>query len=684
MKLTIKAKLIAAFIVLIALSGVIYFLGTSSLSDMKDRINQIVNTNAERIKLSGDINQDIQLITKREKDMILARKEQDVNGYINEIETRMKEMQAKVDQLRDISDEEGVEIVNKFNAEWKKYYEALGQIKYLVQLKSDDKSSALSRVDAKEAYETSIQTLNSIIKNSKREAANGNTVERMAVSSSLYDLITRTLRLEKNIILSNSVDEINAMHAQAVENNKQIQELIMQLQNQRSSATAAYIDKFEFQYNNYYKIFNQIKDIAVENSDEKAYQISSTSARANALTAASIMAGIVKKNEKALSEAKAESDALYVSIRNNMNIVLIVSIILGAVIAYWIITSIIKSLSQAKDAIKSIANGDLTTEIEIDNKDEIGELLQYLKEMVAKLKEVISFVSSASDNIASASQQMSSSSQQLSEGASEQASSAEEVSSSMEEMSSNIQQNTDNAQQTEKISVQAATNIQRGTEAVNDTVDSMKKIASKISIIEEIARQTNLLALNAAVEAARAGEHGKGFAVVAAEVRKLAERSQVAANEINELSGSSVKIADESGRLLTEIVPDIQKTAQLVQEISASSIEQNSGAEQVNSALQQLNQVIQQNAAGSEEIASSSEELASQAEQLKETIAFFNLGGSHRKTSSKKSVGPKKHSVARKIDIRKANAESKDLQSNGVLINMGENGDTLDNEYEKY
>ena len=195
----------------------------------------------------------------------------------------------------------------------------------------------------------------------------------------------------------------------------------------------------------------------------------------------------------------------------------------------------------------------------------------------------------------------------------------------MEEMVSNIKQNADNAQQTEKIAVKSAEDAREGGRSVAEAVNAMKEIASKISIIEEIARQTNMLALNAAIEAARAGEHGKGFAVVAAEVRKLAERSQKAAGEINQLSASSVKVAEKAGEMLEKLVPDIQKTAELVKEISAASNEQNTGAEQINTALQQLEKVIQQNASAAEEMASTSEELSGQAEQLIGTIDFFQI-----------------------------------------------------------
>jgi methyl-accepting chemotaxis protein len=228
--------------------------------------------------------------------------------------------------------------------------------------------------------------------------------------------------------------------------------------------------------------------------------------------------------------------------------------------------------------------------------------------------------------VAAGSQQMSFNSEELSEGASQQASAAEEASSSMEQMSANIRQTADNALQTEKIAAKCATDAFEGGQAVTQTVHAMKDIAGKISIIEEIARQTNLLALNAAIEAARAGEHGKGFAVVASEVRKLAERSQKAAAEISQLSSSSVEVAVNAGDMLTRMLPDIQRTAELVQEISAACKEQDSGAEQINKAIQQLDQVIQQNASASEEMSATAEELSSQSEQLQEIIGFFKSG----------------------------------------------------------
>jgi methyl-accepting chemotaxis protein len=315
-------------------------------------------------------------------------------------------------------------------------------------------------------------------------------------------------------------------------------------------------------------------------------------------------------------------------------------LVFSIIFAIVIIRAIRIPLQKSVLLSRAIAEGDLTVKLEIDQKDEVGELVSALATMNYKLNEIVQNIRVGTESIAAASGQISSSSQILSQGATEQASSTEEVSSSMEEMASNIQQNMDNARQTESISSTATSSMLAMSKIAIESFESIQTIAEKITIINDIAFQTNLLALNAAVEAARAGEHGRGFAVVAAEVRKLAERSKVAATEIEILSKRSLKVTEESKHLLDTLVPEIQKTSQLVQEISSACAEQNSGADQINSAIQQLNLVTQQNAASSEELATSAEELSSQAESLKEAVSFFRIDGGNNFNRKKSSTSP--------------------------------------------
>jgi methyl-accepting chemotaxis protein len=361
------------------------------------------------------------------------------------------------------------------------------------------------------------------------------------------------------------------------------------------------------------------------------------------------------------------------------------------------LNALIEATNGISAAANEVATGNLMVEF-IERSPE-DELMHALAAMVNKLREVVNEVKVAADNVTGGSLQLSAGSEQLSQGASEQAASAEEASSSMEQMASNIKQNADNAHQTEKIAIKSAADAKEGGAAVIMTVQAIKDIAGKINIIEEIARQTNLLALNAAIEAARAGEHGKGFAVVASEVRKLAERSQKAAGEISELSASGVEVAEKAGDLLAGILPDINKTADLVQEISAASKEQDTGAEQINNAIQQLDKVIQQNASAAEEMASTAGELSSQAAQLQDTIAFFRMdehGAGKGIVLRKERVGataePKKikKEMMHNLAHGKANGYSKKnvgaitAKAVGADLEMGDGKDSLDEEFKKF
>ena len=298
----------------------------------------------------------------------------------------------------------------------------------------------------------------------------------------------------------------------------------------------------------------------------------------------------------------------------------------GIFLTIMLSINIIRPIKLLIKSLKKIEKGDLTGTVSgkmQKRRDEIGLMMMSLKSMSEKLKAVLTTVKETTDSFASASDQISATSQSLSSGANEQAANVEEVTSSLEEIGASIENNTQNSKSTDEIAQHTALQTEEGGRAVNQTVQSMRKISERISFIEDIAYQTNLLALNAAIEAARAGEHGKGFAVVAGEVRKLAENSQKASQEINELAVSSMEVAEKAGKLLEEIVPGIARTAELVQNITQSSEEQSIGVSQINSGMDQLNEISQHTASSSEELAATAENLAAQVGQLQEQLDYF-------------------------------------------------------------
>ena len=359
-------------------------------------------------------------------------------------------------------------------------------------------------------------------------------------------------------------------------------------------------------------------------------------------------------------------------------------IILSLLIAYVLYHSIVKPLTVGVQFARSIGNGELDTKVNINQDDEIGELAKALGKMAENLKNIVISIKRNANELVSSGHQLKSSSMQLSKGSAEQAASAEEVSTSIEEMVANIDQTTENAVMTEKITIETAKDVNIANKLSSEAANAMKLISEKITVIGDIAFQTNILALNAAVEAARAGEHGRGFSVVAAEVRKLAERSKSAADEIVSLVKTGLKVSNEAGEKTKMLVPDIEKTTLLIKEISAASLEQKTGAEQINLAMQQLNMITQENASSSDELTQSSNQLSSLATRLNQAIKFFKMDESNLNLDDgdTSNIPESNQSGTATPEAERPEVNPQDEPKSSPITNLGKEFD-LDN-YEKF
>jgi len=514
------------------------------------------------------------------------------------------------------------------------------------------------------------------------------------------DLNVRTLRVardEKSLILASDMMSQNKYIAAMDTEIEHIHADVEQLHEKSDETEKVMVEEFVKAYDEYLEQNAEVRRLALANRDEEAFSLATGRAAQVRQVSVEILAEITEMNNTQLHDADAANGALYETSRMLLIGVLLGSVLIATAAALWLVISISRSLTSALDLANAVANGDLTKTAKVTSDDEIKDLIDALNQMSGKLREIVTKVTSATRNVASGSQELSATAEQLSQGATEQASSTEEASASMEEMASTIKQSADNATQTEKIARQSAADAQASGDAVGKAVKAMQTIAEKILVVQEIARQTDLLALNAAVEAARAGEHGRGFAVVASEVRKLAERSQSAATEISALSDDTVKAAQSSGEMLAKLVPDIQRTAELVEEISAGSREQNAGAAQINTAIQQLDKVTQQNTSAAEEMSATSEELAGQADELQSAIAYFRLDESQSarmvapdsvrkapRTQSQSRTDGLREAVmshAPHMGLKKTAPKPKSVSGGGFDLDMDDDQDELDGEF---
>jgi methyl-accepting chemotaxis protein len=567
---------------------------------------------------------------------------------------------------------------------------------------------------------------------------------RVRMADGLEKRLLLIIRAEKNLIMAEKPEDIQKFDAEVVKERGEFLVELEKLQSIASPEGKKRIAELNTPWQQWVPLEDKMRDLVAHHEPEEAKGLSTNQGRTLVAQIQDHLKEISDLNEQFMRQTETEAAQQYDNAREILLGATAAVLLIGIVAALWMSLSISRGLGRAVGLADAVSIGDLNQQVTISSNDEIKDLIDALNRMtsnlritaqvadavaggdltvepkplsdkdtlglallrmVEKLRVVVSDALAAAENVSSGSQELSASSEELSAGATEQAASAEEASASMEEMAANIKQNADNAAQTEKIARQSSLDAQTSGDAVNRAVQAMQTIAEKIVFVQEIARQTDLLALNAAVEAARAGEHGKGFAVVASEVRKLAERSQTAAAEISALSGQTVTVAREAGDMLAKLVPDIKKTAELVEEISAACREQDIGADQVNQAIQQLDKVIQQNAGASEEMSATSEELAAQAEQLQSSISFFRIGDRQatavaapvktqlQKLASAAAAGSfktrhapqKKATQAPKAQAPKTQAPKVKAVSGskGIALDLG-NDDTLDADFERY
>ncbi|MHB8883587.1 MAG: HAMP domain-containing methyl-accepting chemotaxis protein [Methylovirgula sp.] len=739
MRFTVKAKLAMAFGLVIALSMAAGAVSYIKLASLNDSLSEMGGTVLKRIELTNELKIAEQSGALAEKDAILETDDQRIAEANKAIDHSRAYLRQIHEELGKIATAEGKALLEKVVAISTRVAEVRDQIKHFATLNSNVHARALAEKEGKKSFQEAMTALS--------DAA------RYVDPAHAKDL--SNLREDMQVLWGDTraFVAVDNMPEIATET-KPLHELLARLRRDWNGLRPAInngpaADQFANKFDAWMQVVKNIVTVNAVGGNIQASDLSLGTSK----TLRTELDGIVDKylalQNKQTAEAVAEAAENYQQSRLMVTTMLAASLLVALVAATWIALNISRGLGRAVGLANAVAIGDLSQTLTVQSDDEIADLVKSLngmvenlsttakvadeiasgnltieanplsdkdamghalKNMLATLRDIVAKATGAAKNVAAGAQELSASAEQLSQGATEQASASEEASASMEQMSANIKQNAENASQTEKIARQSAQDAETSGAAVGRAVEAMQTIAQRITIVQEIARQTDLLALNAAVEAARAGEHGRGFAVVASEVRKLAERSQTAAAEISVLSADTVKAAGQAGEMLDKLVPDIKRTAELVEEITAACREQDLGTGQINQAIQQLDQVTQQNASASEQVSATSEELSGQAEQLQATIAYFRIDQAGRSEGSVARRDPSAHSVtelrakaasavhelagrAKKPAVQKAAATAgqpraaaagmKATGTGGFAFDLGDGGDAVDAEFQR-